>query len=644
MNIFSAFVNLDLLTVGVSIAITGILGFVVYFNNSKSITNKTFLYFAVAAIFWGTVNYLNYQFSSAVVVLWLLRLVIFFAVWYSFFLFQFFYVFPKEKVIFPQWYKFYLIPIVIITSVNNLTPLVFPSIAELAPVGQVSKTVVAPGIYLFVAVIVGLIGSAIFLLIKKMRKAEGLEKSQYKFIILGAFFTFSLHIIFNLILPGIFLNVRFIPFGAIFTFPLAVFTSYAIIKHRLFNIRIVGTVVLVFALSIVSFVEVALADSLLLIIYRIAILIFVLIFGILLIKGVLREVKQREEIEKLNKEIERAYEVEKKAKEDVSRAYDVERRANEELQNLDKVKNQFLLTTQHDLRKPLTSVKWFLDMLVKGVLGRQTKKTLEGAGKVQLSVEESIEEVNDFLDMAQFQMGKAGIVLKPGVDVLPILDRIITKLKPRADENGVALTFEKTLDNQGKSVPVLIDADAIKLKAALSNVVDNSIKYAPKGKVDMSIALTNGDKSVLITVKDNGIGIPKDKVKSIFENMFERTEDAKRTTSMGKGIGLPLSTQIIRDHKGKIWAESEGEGKGSTFFVELPVSSGIPAPVANSSAPVILNSVAVPVATPVVAPVATPAPVVAPVVTVPAPKVSTPDTLVPTKPAAKPRKTHKVKK
>jgi len=58
--------------------------------------------------------------------------------------------------------------------------------------------------------------------------------------------------------------------------------------------------------------------------------------------------------------------------------------------------------------------------------------------------------------------------------------------------------------------------------------------------------------------------------------MFERTEDAKRTTSMGKGIGLPLSTEIIRNHNGKIWAESEGEGKGSTFFVELPVSSGVP--------------------------------------------------------------------
>ena len=55
--------------------------------------------------------------------------------------------------------------------------------------------------------------------------------------------------------------------------------------------------------------------------------------------------------------------------------------------------------------------------------------------------------------------------------------------------------------------------------------------------------------------------------------MFERTEDAKRTTSMGKGIGLPLSTEIIRNHNGKIWAESEGEGKGSTFYIELPVSS-----------------------------------------------------------------------
>ncbi|OGZ67918.1 MAG: hypothetical protein A3D35_03140 [Candidatus Staskawiczbacteria bacterium RIFCSPHIGHO2_02_FULL_34_9] len=388
------------------------------------------------------------------------------------------------------------------------------------------------------------------------------------YFLVGLFIFAGFNIIFNVIQPVFFNIYRYYELGNYSVIFLLGFTAYAIVKQELFGIKAILTQTLIIIMAILLLWQTVVAfPNWLDLSWKLILFLSFVLFGIFLDKSVKKEIKQREEIQKLNKELEKAYAFEKKAKEDVGRAFDVEKRANEELQKLDKVKNDFLLTTQHDLRKPLTSVKWFLDMLMKGMLGKQTKKTLEGARNVQISVDDSIEEVNDFLDMAQFQMGKAGIVLKPAVDVIPILDRIAAKMKMRAEQNEVAFTFEKP------EKPILVDADPVKFKAALSNVVDNSIKYSPKGKVDMSIALTNGDKNVLITVKDNGIGIPKDKIKSIFEAMFERTEDAKRTTSMGKGIGLPLSTEIIRNHNGKIWAESEGEGKGSTFYIELPVSS-----------------------------------------------------------------------
>jgi len=74
-------------------------------------------------------------------------------------------------------------------------------------------------------------------------------------------------------------------------------------------------------------------------------------------------------------------------------------------------------------------------------------------------------------------------------------------------------------------------------------------------------------------LKDTGIGIPKDKIETLFDTTFERGEEAKRVATVGSGIGLYLSIQIIRSHNGKIWAESDGEGKGSTFYIELPTSS-----------------------------------------------------------------------
>lgn len=249
----------------------------------------------------------------------------------------------------------------------------------------------------------------------------------------------------------------------------------------------------------------------------------------------------------------------------LQKAYGVEKKANEELQELDAIKNQFLLTTQHDLRKPLTSVKWFLELLLGGALGKQSKKTLEGARQVQATVENSIEQVNNFLDIAQFQMGKSAIKCEPGVDLLAMMDKIINQLQRQAQEKQIYLNMEKP-----ESLPA-IAADAIKLKAAIANIIDNAIKYTPHGGV--TVKIKNLELKILIEVHDTGIGIPQDKVKTLFEHMFERTEQAKRTTSMGKGIGLYLSAQIIKGHGGKIWAESQGENKGSAFFIELPIQN-----------------------------------------------------------------------
>jgi len=247
----------------------------------------------------------------------------------------------------------------------------------------------------------------------------------------------------------------------------------------------------------------------------------------------------------------------------LQKAYKVEKKAKEELLQLDKIKDQFLLTTQHDLRKPLTSVKWFLELLVGGALGKQTDKSLEGAHQLQDTVQNSIEQVNSFLDIAQFQMGKGAITMTPGVDVLAMMDKIVERLKKQAEEKNIYLKLEKP----AQASPV--SADAIKLKAAIANIIDNAIKYTPQGGVTAKVEEKNG--TLLITVADTGIGIPQDKVQTLFGQMFERTEQAKRTTTMGKGIGLYLSAQIIKGHGGKIWAESPGENKGSTFFIELPI-------------------------------------------------------------------------
>ena len=112
-----------------------------------------------------------------------------------------------------------------------------------------------------------------------------------------------------------------------------------------------------------------------------------------------------------------------------------------------------------------------------------------------------------------------------------------------------------------------INADRQKLKAAIFNIIDNAVKYTTEGGVSITV---KRDNNLTIVIADTGIGIAKEKTQTIFDQMFVRSEEAKKVSSLGSGVGLYLYNQIIKSHHGRIWVESEGQGKGSTFYIELP--------------------------------------------------------------------------
>src|SRR3989344_279712 len=532
--------NLDLLSVAVAIAGIITMGFAVFFNNKKSITNKTFLLFTISAAVWGIFNYINYQFASEIIVLWLLRFVIFFAVWYTFFLFQLFYVFPEENKVFPNIYKFLLIPLVIITSLINLSPLVFSGIAELAPAGQVSKTVVKPGIYLFAGVVLFLIISAFFILIKKIIRTEKIARKSFSLMLWGVIITFILHIIFNLILPGIFLDIRFIPLGAMFTFPFVAFTSYAILRHKLFNINVAGTAVLVFLLSVVTFFEVIFAGSLSLIVYRSSIFLLVLSFGIMLIRGVLREVEQREKLAELNRQLQVA---------------------NVELDKLSKAKSEFISIASHQLRTPLTAIKGYISMIIEGSYGKFAEKAKKPLENVYKANERLVNLVNDLLSISRIESGKMKFEPEPA-SIEEIIEDVIFDLRINAEKKNLYLNFEKP------AMPLPnIQLDKTKTRDIILNLVDNAIKYTNDGGIAIKLKIQNSN--LKIEIKDTGEGMEKYEIEKIFESFSRGTVGVKAFTE-GAGLGLYIARKYAEMHGGRVWAESEGKGKGSTFIVEVP--------------------------------------------------------------------------
>ncbi len=278
-----------------------------------------------------------------------------------------------------------------------------------------------------------------------------------------------------------------------------------------------------------------------------------------IIKANFTQRKAKEELEELSQNLQK--EVDKQTKE-IRRAYEVEKKAHKELKKLDKAKDQFMLATQHHLRTPLTSMQGYLDLVFGGTYGKVPKILKRTLKKFQISTKTLINIVNEFLDISQFQLGRKVVSLEPDVDIEHILKEIIDELQFEANARGLRLEFQKP-----ENVPK-IKADSEKLKVALFNIIDNGIKYTSKGGVVVKVK-SKGSK-LLIIIKDTGIGIPKEALSALFGKLFERGEKAEKLYTTGRGIGLFISTQIIKAHKGKIWAESEGEGKGSTFYVELP--------------------------------------------------------------------------
>ncbi|TSC54059.1 MAG: multi-sensor signal transduction histidine kinase, partial [Parcubacteria group bacterium LiPW_30] len=246
------------------------------------------------------------------------------------------------------------------------------------------------------------------------------------------------------------------------------------------------------------------------------------------------------------------------------RALDGEKKANDSLE-------LFMTGLQHDIRGYLTPIISAASSLIdgSGAYSKFAKGGVllneDGINMVKIFEKNAIgakNQADDFMTIAEFRQGKPILSLDSAVELGSILEELVSSFKTQAELRGITLEFEKPDEK------FIISADQVKLKSALRNVIGNSIKYTPKGKVTVGITNEEGNK-ILIKVEDTGIGIPAEKIVMLFSSPFERTAEARKTAG-GSGFGLYFASLIIGLHNGKIWVKSEGEGKGSTFYIELP--------------------------------------------------------------------------
>ncbi|MCT1227149.1 cell wall metabolism sensor histidine kinase WalK [Lactococcus lactis] len=230
----------------------------------------------------------------------------------------------------------------------------------------------------------------------------------------------------------------------------------------------------------------------------------------------------------------------------------------------------FVSNVSHELRTPLTSVKAYLEALEDGAI--EDKETASNFINVSLTeTNRMIRMISDLLTLSRMDQDRI-VLNKEMINLIAFLDYQINRLDQILEtESNDLISSNFTLVRKYSEQPIWVKIDTDKIAQVIDNIIGNAIKYSPKGGT-ITISVEKRESDVLISISDQGMGIPKSDLLKIFDR-FYRVDNASRNSKVGgTGLGLSIVHDIVKIHGGTIFARSEGEGKGTTFSFTLPYS------------------------------------------------------------------------
>ncbi len=225
---------------------------------------------------------------------------------------------------------------------------------------------------------------------------------------------------------------------------------------------------------------------------------------------------------------------------------------------MEQIKDEFISVVSHELRTPLTAIHGSLKLLNAGKGGTLNEKSQLLIGLAEKNTDRLVRLVNDILDLERIDSGKRTLE-KKSCDAADLIATAVETMKQLAQEDKILLESDLI------SIPLIADPDSI--LQTLTNLISNAIKFSPAHSTIL-IQAEEHPNEVLFKVKDQGRGIPANKLENIFER-FQQVDVSDSRNKQGTGLGLAICRQIIELHQGKIWAKST-PGKGSTFYFTLP--------------------------------------------------------------------------
>jgi signal transduction histidine kinase/ActR/RegA family two-component response regulator len=242
------------------------------------------------------------------------------------------------------------------------------------------------------------------------------------------------------------------------------------------------------------------------------------------------------------------------------RLFELESSARASAESSNRLKDEFLATLSHELRTPLTAVLGWLSLLRSGKLDEATRE--QALATIERNANAQAQLIEDILDVSRIITGKSGIVVRP-FDLKGVIDAAIASVHPAAEAKQIHI--EKIID----ATASLIWGDANRLQQVIWNLLSNAVKFTPKeGRITVSLERVNSHTQ--IRVSDTGQGINADFLPYVFDR-FRQADSTSTREHSGLGLGLAIVRHLVEMHGGSVRAESDGEGHGATFILDLPV-------------------------------------------------------------------------
>lgn len=519
----------------INFSVSFLLGIFVIYKNFHSRLNRALFFWCLTVASWSFFYFLwQIESQEPKALLWT-RLLMLGAIWVPIAYFRVVAIFlniEKEQ----KKFIYFIYILSSIFTVLLLTPLMVKEVDPIAGFQFWPQ----PGIAYapFLVMFLGVSAYAIYLSVKALRREKSpVKRAQIIYMLLGI----AISIIGGSTNYFLWYGIPIKPYGNIFASTYVIFTVYAIFKHHLLNIKVIVTELLTGLIILVILFEVFISKNTFEFVLRSIFLILVTVFGYLLVRSVNKEIKQREQIQRIAKKL---------------------KSANTELKKLDEAKSNFVSIASHQLRTPITGIKGYLSMFLEGDFGDLDEKQQKILKDNLDAVERMVKLIDIFLDISRIEAGRVQLTKEP-IQMEDVIDSVMKELSQLTKDKGLKLKK----DIKGKLPKVMIDRE--KIRQVIMNLIDNSLKYTIKGEITVKAWAKN--KKLFVEVSDTGIGIAKDEVPRLFVK-FVRAGAGAKINQDGSGLGLFIIKGMVEAHGGEVFVSSQGKGKGSTFGFSLPLT------------------------------------------------------------------------